>query len=238
MKYQVMPALSREEYDALKLDIRDHGVLVPVEYDEEGNILDGHNRVKACHELGITKWPKVVRRGLSETSKLAHARRLNLNRRHLTRKQRAAIWVEMRKAGKSYRQIAEEDGTASDTTVMRAIEATASNEAVDFPATVTGKDGKKRQAKKPQPAGPTDEEMEAGLKDSVKAYIETEHALAEARRDLDEKSKVRNLWRDEVMELEIAAKRMKTLPPCPDDFRKKVSDAIRDIADLMNRKGA
>ena len=93
-KYQVMPPLTDEEYEALKADIAEHGVQVPVEYDEEGNILDGYHRVRACLELGITDWPKVVRRGLTEEQKRAHARRLNLNRRHLTREQKRALIAE------------------------------------------------------------------------------------------------------------------------------------------------
>ena len=52
MKYQVMPPLSPEEYAALKADIATRGVLFPVEYDEDGNILDGHHRVKACGGWG------------------------------------------------------------------------------------------------------------------------------------------------------------------------------------------
>lgn len=40
--YQVMPALAESDFVALKADIAGRGVLVPVEYDEDGNILDGH----------------------------------------------------------------------------------------------------------------------------------------------------------------------------------------------------
>lgn len=42
MKEQVMPNLSPEEYAALKLDIQEQGVQIPVIYDEQGHILDGH----------------------------------------------------------------------------------------------------------------------------------------------------------------------------------------------------
>ncbi|HOL24621.1 MAG TPA: DNA N-6-adenine-methyltransferase [Candidatus Hydrothermia bacterium] len=90
-KYQVMPPLTDEEYEALKADIAERGVQVPVEYDEEGNILDGYHRVRACLELGITDWPKIVRRGLTDDQKRAHARKLNLNRRHLTQEQKRQL---------------------------------------------------------------------------------------------------------------------------------------------------
>jgi ParB-like chromosome segregation protein Spo0J len=86
--YQVMPALNAEDFEALKTDIEARGVVVPVEYDEHGNVIDGHHRVRACEELGITTWPRIERRGLTEEGKRAHARALNLARRHLTQAQR------------------------------------------------------------------------------------------------------------------------------------------------------
>lgn len=91
MKYQVMPDLSPDDYNELKNDIAKRGVQVAVEYDEDGNILDGHHRVRACQELGITDWVKVVRVGMSENQKKEHARKLNMARRHLTRDQRQEL---------------------------------------------------------------------------------------------------------------------------------------------------
>lgn len=69
---QLLPELSQDEYEALKADIARRGVQVPVEYDEEGNILDGHHRVQACQELGIKDWPSIVRSGM--TVEAANAR--------------------------------------------------------------------------------------------------------------------------------------------------------------------
>ena len=51
--YQVMPKLSADEYSELKTDIKERGVMVPIEFDELGNTLDGHHRLKICEELGI-----------------------------------------------------------------------------------------------------------------------------------------------------------------------------------------
>ncbi|MCB1394269.1 MT-A70 family methyltransferase, partial [Nitrobacter sp.] len=92
--YQVMPPLSADEYAALRDDIAARGVLVPVEYDETGEILDGHHRVQICGELGISQWPRLIRHGLTETEKRQHARRLNLDRRHLDREQRRQLIAE------------------------------------------------------------------------------------------------------------------------------------------------
>ena len=84
MKYQFLKELTPQEYEDLKASIAERGVLVPVEYDEDGNILDGHHRVKVCRELGITEWPTVVRVGLSEEEKKEHALTVNSARRHIT----------------------------------------------------------------------------------------------------------------------------------------------------------
>jgi len=138
--------LSAEEYEALKADIAQRGVQVPVEYDEDGNILDGYHRVRACQELGITDWPKVVRRGLTEEQKIEHALALNLHRRHLTREQRRELVVRLRQQGWSLRRIAERLGVHHDT--VREDLLGVGN---PTPATVTGADGKQYPATKPAP---------------------------------------------------------------------------------------
>lgn len=89
--FQVLPALTDDEYAALKADIADHGVLVPVEVDTDGTILDGHHRVRACRELDINDWPQVVRDLDDDEAKRRHARRLNMARRHLTRVQKRTL---------------------------------------------------------------------------------------------------------------------------------------------------
>lgn len=83
MNYQHLPNLSDKEYQALKADIKTAGVLVPVDIDEEGNILDGHHRIRACQELGIKNWPTVVRSGMSDQEKHEYVYRVNVNRRQL-----------------------------------------------------------------------------------------------------------------------------------------------------------
>ncbi|MEX4006919.1 MT-A70 family methyltransferase [Neoaquamicrobium sediminum] len=88
MKYQLLPRLSADDYAALEASIVAHGVLVPVEYDEAGNILDGHHRVEICESLGLVDWPRFVRKGLSETEKRTLARELNVSRRHLSSAQK------------------------------------------------------------------------------------------------------------------------------------------------------
>ena len=63
MTYQVLPPLTDEEFAMLKADVALRGVLIPIEYDEEGNILDGYHRVRACNDLGILEFiPQCLRR--------------------------------------------------------------------------------------------------------------------------------------------------------------------------------
>jgi N6-adenosine-specific RNA methylase IME4 len=80
--YQLLPPLTAEEYAALKADIAARGVMVPIELDEHGVILDGHHRSAIAAELGIEA-PTVTRVGLSEAAKREHVLKLNLLRRQL-----------------------------------------------------------------------------------------------------------------------------------------------------------
>jgi ParB-like chromosome segregation protein Spo0J len=89
--YQVMPPLSENEYESLKAQIARDGVLVPVEYDEDGNVLDGFHRIRACQELDIEDWPSMTRLGLTEIEKRTHARIINASRRHLSREQKREL---------------------------------------------------------------------------------------------------------------------------------------------------
>lgn len=73
-EYQVMLPLSEEEYAALKADVAENGVRVPVVEDGEGSVLDGHHRKRAWKELtalgfDLPDLPRDVRRGLSEQEK-------------------------------------------------------------------------------------------------------------------------------------------------------------------------
>jgi ParB-like chromosome segregation protein Spo0J len=81
-RYQLFPALRPEEYEALKQDIAARGIMVPIEIDDAGAILDGHDRAAIAAELGIGA-PTVTRHFESEQAKREHVIKLNLARRHL-----------------------------------------------------------------------------------------------------------------------------------------------------------
>lgn len=81
--YQVMPELDTDEYRALKNDIAENGVRVPITIDDEYTIIDGHHRAQACRDLGVEHPPFDIRSGLDEDEKISLAWRLNMQRRHL-----------------------------------------------------------------------------------------------------------------------------------------------------------
>lgn len=70
-------------------------MLVPIERDEAGELLDGHHRVRAWEELkaeGVeVEMPVILRLDLTDAEKRAHVRSVNLLRRHLSRAQRQAV---------------------------------------------------------------------------------------------------------------------------------------------------
>jgi site-specific DNA-methyltransferase (adenine-specific) len=78
-----MPELSAEEYRALKADIKENGIIVPITVDGDGRIIDGHHRYKAAQELGIDDPPIQVRDDLNGDAKRSLAWRLNMQRRHV-----------------------------------------------------------------------------------------------------------------------------------------------------------
>lgn len=154
-KYQLLPLLTEEEYNALKADIAERGVLVSVEYDENGNILDGYHRVKACEELGIKEWPRIVRIGLTEAEKVEHVLKLNVHRRHLPKEWKQQKALELRQQGWSTRRIAAVLGI-DQKTVVNWLEISGeefsspdfSSNSSPVPETITGRDGKLYPAKK------------------------------------------------------------------------------------------
>lgn len=194
--YQVLPDLSDADYATLKADIAERGVLVPVEYDEQGDILDGHHRVRICGELGITSWPKLIREGLSDDEKRVHARQLNLARRHLDQAQkRALIADQLRETPEqSNRQIAAGLGVSHHTVAAARDGLEATGQIAQLPKTV-GKDGKARKAPsaKPKKVKFVDDSAAgiAGAKDRAAEIEATETAAVLAEPEI--KAKVAEL---------------------------------------------
>jgi site-specific DNA-methyltransferase (adenine-specific) len=92
--YQVFPDLSPDEFESLKRDIAERGVQVAIELTPEGEILDGHQRQRACRELGIRNYPRRIVSRLDDEGKRHHAIRANCLRRQLTRQQKRELIEE------------------------------------------------------------------------------------------------------------------------------------------------
>ncbi len=148
--YQLLPRLTPEEFAALEASIIQHGVLVPVEYDEAGNIIDGHHRVEICESLGLVDWPRFVRKGLSEAEKRKLARELNVSRRHLTTAQKQAVIADQLRDTPSIssRAIAAMLGV-DDKTVAKVRRELIETAEIPQLEQTTGRDGKDRPARRP-----------------------------------------------------------------------------------------
>ena len=145
MNYQLLPEMTEEQYTALKADIADRGVMIPLEYDEAGNLLDGHHRLKACMELGITDFPRITRHFKTEEEKCYHIQAINAVRRHLTQEQmRQVISKQLQYAPhKSDRQIATDLGVSNSTVSLLRKEMEKNNELCESHSSI-GADGKER----------------------------------------------------------------------------------------------
>lgn len=152
-QYQLFDLLDSGEFDALKADIAKRGVLVPIEFDESGNVLDGHHRLRACRDLGLKDYPTVVRRFSSEDEKEEHVVTLNVRRRHLNgeQKRKWAEWFLRRHPDWSNNRVAAEVGLTDKTvgSVRRGLEATSEIPKSDERV---GKNDVRKPASKPTPA--------------------------------------------------------------------------------------
>ena len=93
----IFPAMTGDEYEALKTDIEAQGQLDPVPLWRENpgtawQVLDGRHRLRACAELGIEPRYAELPDG---TNPARHVVAANLNRRHLSESQRAMIAAKL-----------------------------------------------------------------------------------------------------------------------------------------------
>ena len=89
-RYQFLPDLLPDEYEALKASIAERGVEVPVIVDQDGETVDGFHRERGCGELGVF-CPKEIREFANEAEKYETALRLNCRRRQLNREQKREL---------------------------------------------------------------------------------------------------------------------------------------------------
>jgi hypothetical protein len=92
---EVIPRATEEEAKEIFASVKRKGQLVPILITADNQILDGRHRYQACKFLGVD--PKVtVYDGPMDNENLLHlVAGLNVARRHLSVKQRAALAAEM-----------------------------------------------------------------------------------------------------------------------------------------------
>lgn len=196
--YQVARPLTSEELKALEASIKEHGrILEPIVVDDEGNILDGHHRKHIGDKLGI-EVPTRVMSGLDEDQKLAVAKELNFNRRHLNSDEKRQLIIDELTANPKLanraiaRLIGASEGTVRN--IRKELEAAAQITQTD---TAVGKDGveRKKPAAKEKPEEPTfsdieqvepdDDDEDSDDDDTPTGVLSALGELAEAVRRID-----------------------------------------------------
>lgn len=153
--YQMLPPLDEDQRHVLRQSIVANGVLEPVVFDEDGEILDGHHRVEIAEELDID-YPRRVVTDLDEAGKRRYAITTNVARRQLVPAVRSALVAQLRTQGMSIRQIAVETGLPKST-IADDLRQLSDAGQLDQPERITGVDGRDRPATRPTPTpGPSD----------------------------------------------------------------------------------
>ena len=139
----ILPPLPDAEYQALRDSIEEIGVQVPLLITSDGRIIDGHERLCVCLELGLDRYPMRILGGMTEAERRERAIRINAERRHLTRQQRRELLESVIRAdpARSTRDLADLLRVAPRT-VGRARAALVAGGSIDPPDCTQGRDGK------------------------------------------------------------------------------------------------
>ncbi len=88
---RIVPKLSDQEFQSLKESIKNSGLHVPLTINQNGILLDGHHRYKACQELGLT--PDVQEKCFNDPlQEKLFVIDVNLERRQLNDYQRSKLF--------------------------------------------------------------------------------------------------------------------------------------------------
>jgi ParB-like chromosome segregation protein Spo0J len=87
----VFPLMSEKDLDELAADIKTQGLLEPIWLHQDGRILDGRNRYRACLLAGV----EPTYRNYEGDDPIAFVASMNLHRRHLDPTQRSLVAAKM-----------------------------------------------------------------------------------------------------------------------------------------------
>lgn len=104
-RYRSLPPLTPDARLMLKASVQQYGVRDAIDVDEDGHILDGHERWAICRELGIPCPSRTVS-GLSDEGKRAYALQANLGRRQAGWDQLRPLARRLHREGYSASEIA------------------------------------------------------------------------------------------------------------------------------------
>ena len=163
-KYQILPDLLPAEYEALKRSINDDGPQVPSIWDDEGNLVEGWHRERACSELGID-CPREIRHFDSEADKYELVLTVNCRRRQMDQKQKRQVIEAYLKVDPAINdnQLGDLIGVSKNTVaaVRGRLEATRQ---IDKLTEFRGRDSKVRPRKYKRVIANTPNEMEMAVK--------------------------------------------------------------------------
>jgi ParB-like chromosome segregation protein Spo0J len=150
-KYRdVVPAISEADFAVLKQSIAAHGLLQPIEVDGDGNVLDGHSRLRAIEELAaedidVGATHRTLHKFDSEAAARSYIRAINLHRRHLTSEQkRELIAAELIENPTSSNRVIAKMLGVDDKTVAKVRTAKEATAEIPQLTKTTGADGRTR----------------------------------------------------------------------------------------------
>jgi 16S rRNA G966 N2-methylase RsmD len=167
--------VSNAEYEILKNSIRCKGLHLPIIINQDNIILDGHNRLRICQELGIE--PKFEVKEFSDQSQEKEfVIEINLKRRHLNSFQIAELEYKMEEI---YRERAKQRSLSNLKNVNKEIDlSTAPNDATDDDANV--------QKEKEEETGKVSEIIAKKTGLSHRTYERAKKIIEEGSEDLKE----------------------------------------------------
>lgn len=114
----IFPSMSEAEYRGLRDDIEQNGQAEPIWVDQDGKVIDGRHRVRACADLGR----EVDASTYSGTNVVAFVVSLNLKRRMLDESQRAMVAARIANMSRGDNQHTKEDASIGGTSQSEAAE--------------------------------------------------------------------------------------------------------------------